>query len=136
MAADDLVRPVALDRLRAGVPALHDAVGVQHEDRVVAHALHQQRAPRRTQLFLAAGARQVARDLGVAGELAHRSAQGVMITLAQKREPSLRSRQPSSSKRPRACASRSSSRGQLEATPARRIEQGEVPAEDLRGASP
>lgn len=39
---DDLVRGIALDALRALVPRDHHAVGVQHEDRVVAHALNHQ----------------------------------------------------------------------------------------------
>ena len=44
---------------------------------------------------------QVARHLGEAAQLARRASRSaVMTTLAQKREPSLRTRQPSSSKRP------------------------------------
>jgi hypothetical protein len=40
--ADDLRAGVALAALRTGVPADHAAVGVEHEDRVVAHRLDQE----------------------------------------------------------------------------------------------
>ncbi len=42
MLADDLVGVVALEALGAVVPAAHVAFGVEHVDRVVAHALEQQ----------------------------------------------------------------------------------------------
>ena len=54
---------------------------------------------------------QVARDLGEADELPSGSRRAVMTTLAQKREPSLRTRQPSSSKRPSRAATSSSCAG-------------------------
>ena len=41
MLADDLACAIALDALGAGVPVGDDAVGVEHVDRVVAHALDQ-----------------------------------------------------------------------------------------------
>ena len=62
------------------------------------------------------------------------SRRAVMTTLAQKREPSLRTRQPSSSNRPSAGASRSSSSGQPRSTASWRVEAGEVLADDLVGA--
>jgi hypothetical protein len=40
--ADDLVRPVALQSFRPGVPAGDDAVGVEHEDRIVHDARDQE----------------------------------------------------------------------------------------------
>src|SRR5690606_9532339 len=40
--ADDLVRAVALDALGAGVPAHHDALGIEGEDGVVLDPVHQQ----------------------------------------------------------------------------------------------
>ena len=42
MLADDLVGAIALDALGAFVPGPHVAAGVEHEDRVVAHAPEQQ----------------------------------------------------------------------------------------------
>ncbi len=42
MAADDLAGFVALDALGAAVPAHHPALRIEHVDRIVAHALHQQ----------------------------------------------------------------------------------------------
>src|SRR5690606_29904893 len=39
MLADALARPVALDPLRAGVPAGDAAFDVEHEDRIIVHAL-------------------------------------------------------------------------------------------------
>ena len=73
VAADDLVRQVALDPLRAGIPVGHAAFGVEHVDRVVGDALHQQ-----AELLLALPQRllgraplgQVAGDLGEADDLA------------------------------------------------------------------
>ena len=56
-----------------------------------------------------------------------------MTTLAQNREPSLRTRQPSSSKRPSPAATSSSCAGQPRATASRRIEAREVLADDLVG---
>ncbi|WP_242468373.1 hypothetical protein [Burkholderia plantarii] len=41
-ASDDLLVGIALDALGAGVPVRHVAVGREHEDRVVHHALHEQ----------------------------------------------------------------------------------------------
>src|SRR6185312_13523328 len=41
MLADDLVGKIALDALRTGVPARDAPRAVEHEDRVVGHALHQ-----------------------------------------------------------------------------------------------
>jgi hypothetical protein len=70
---DDLGGRVALERMRPGVPAANGAIHVQHVDRVVAHAFHQQAEP------LFAGAQfllvppalaQVARHLGEARKLA------------------------------------------------------------------
>src|SRR6185312_9200649 len=40
--ADDLLGEVALDALRTGIPADDDAVRVEHEERVVGHARHEQ----------------------------------------------------------------------------------------------
>src|SRR6185312_17171530 len=42
MLADDFFRRVALDALRARIPAADLAVRIEHEDRVVRHALYQQ----------------------------------------------------------------------------------------------
>ena len=41
MRADDLVRPVALDALGAGVPGRDPAVGIEQKNRIVDHALDQ-----------------------------------------------------------------------------------------------
>jgi hypothetical protein len=57
-----------------------------------------------------------------------------MMTLAQNCEPSLRTRQPSSSKRPTFAATSSSCCGQRLSTAACGIERREVPADDLVGA--
>ena len=69
MLADDLVALVALDALGARVPARHHAVGVEHEDRIVDHALDQQpealfALAQRLLVKFAVG--EVARDLGEA----------------------------------------------------------------------
>ena len=40
--ADNLVREIAFDPLRAGIPVGHAAFGVEHVDGVVGDALHQQ----------------------------------------------------------------------------------------------
>src|SRR5262249_10883737 len=77
MVADDLFGRVALDAMRAGVPADDDAVGVQHVEGVVGHPRHQQ-----AELALALAQRvlrgaalgDVAGNLGEALELAGRSA--------------------------------------------------------------
>src|SRR5438874_10997457 len=45
MLPDDLFGGVALDPRGAGVPVRHEPVGVEHEDRVVGHPLHQQPKP-------------------------------------------------------------------------------------------
>ena len=42
MAADDLVGAIALEALRAGVPGENVPLGIEHEDRVVAHAVHEE----------------------------------------------------------------------------------------------
>src|ERR1700744_1429827 len=42
MLAEDLRRRVALDPFRAGIPARHAALRVEHVDRVVGHPVHQQ----------------------------------------------------------------------------------------------
>ncbi len=71
MRADDLFGRVSLDALRAGVPAGHIALRVQHVDGVVGDALDQQ-----TELLLAAtqrlfrrlALRQIARDFRVADD--------------------------------------------------------------------
>jgi hypothetical protein len=42
MLADDLVARVALDLLRAAVPADHHAARVEHEDGIVDHAFDEQ----------------------------------------------------------------------------------------------
>src|SRR4029453_11368204 len=73
VAADDLLAPVALDALRAGVPAGDDAVGVEQVQRIVHHALDQQPEAllglaQRLLVALALG--EVARDLREADELA------------------------------------------------------------------
>ncbi len=36
---------IAVDSLGAGVPISHGAIGVEHEDRVIGHSLHQQPEP-------------------------------------------------------------------------------------------
>jgi hypothetical protein len=66
MPADDLGCAVALDQRGAGVPGAHDARDVEHEDRVVAHALDDQAgallaAPQRLLVLAALG--EVAGDL-------------------------------------------------------------------------
>src|SRR5690606_39635637 len=71
--ADDLVGAVALDLLGAMVPAHHPALGVEHEDRVVAHAFHQQAEAllaAAQQLVGLAALGQVAGDLGEAADVA------------------------------------------------------------------
>src|SRR3954470_4116553 len=73
MLADDLFPAVALDSLGAGVPARHDAFRVEHVDRVVHHAFHQEAEallglPQGLLVELALG--NVARDLGKAQQLA------------------------------------------------------------------
>ncbi len=75
MLTDDLVRPIALDALRAGIPARDMARRVEHVDRIVRDALDQQ-----LELLLAAPQRfgggfslaQIPRDLGVAEQFARR----------------------------------------------------------------
>ena len=67
VAADDLVRGIALDPLRSGVPRGDDAVGVEHEDRVVGDAFDEQAEALLAlaqRLFVVAPLGQVARDLG------------------------------------------------------------------------
>jgi hypothetical protein len=73
--ADDLRGTVALDPLRAQVPARHAAIGVQHEDRVVLHGLdHEPEAffALAHLLFLQAALGEVARDLGETDQLPSR----------------------------------------------------------------
>ena len=77
---------------------------------------------------------QVARDLAKPSRRPARRASAVMMTLAQNREPSLRTRQPSSSKRPSAVATCSSCSGQPLSTASCGIEAREVLADDLVGA--
>ena len=79
VAADDLVGGVALQCLRAGVPAAHRAVHVEHEDGVVAHAVHQQPEALLAGaqfLLVALALGEVARDLDEAVELAAGPAHG------------------------------------------------------------
>ena len=57
----------------------------------------------------------------------------VMTTLAQKVEPSLRTRHPSSSNRPSARATFNSCSGQPRSTALGLVEEGKVPAQDLFG---
>ena len=71
---------VALDALGAGVPARDVAVGIEHEDRVVLHALDQQAEALLALaqlLLLRAALGEVARDLGEAAQravvVAHRA---------------------------------------------------------------
>src|SRR5688500_16855137 len=45
MASENLLLAVALDAVRPFVPAGHLAIRVEHEDRVVFHALHQETKP-------------------------------------------------------------------------------------------
>ena len=45
MLADDLVRLVALEKAGTGVPAGYTAFDVEHENRVIGDALHQQLEP-------------------------------------------------------------------------------------------
>src|SRR5581483_9414173 len=71
--ADDLFRRVALDPLRAVVPRSDVARGIEHEDRVVLHAVDEQAEQllAAAELFLLlAMAGHVARDLGEADERA------------------------------------------------------------------
>ena len=76
MLADDLVGAVALDALGAGIPVRDLALRVEHVDRVVGDALHQQAEP--LLAFAAAPPRaclalgDVAGDLGEAEQLARR----------------------------------------------------------------
>jgi hypothetical protein len=42
MLADDLARGIALDPLRAGVPADHATVGIEHVDGIVGDGVDQQ----------------------------------------------------------------------------------------------
>ena len=67
---------VALDPLRADIPVAHTTFGIEHVDGVVGDALHQQPELllaflERLLGFLALG--QVARDLGIAENLAGRA---------------------------------------------------------------
>src|SRR2546430_1982663 len=71
MLADDLVRPVALDALRAVVPAGHIAVRIEHEDGVILHAVDEQAEhllALAQALFVFAMPRHVAGDLREADE--------------------------------------------------------------------
>ncbi len=43
MLADDFRSDIALDALGTGIPVGDTAIGVEHVDRIVAHALHNQR---------------------------------------------------------------------------------------------
>src|SRR5258708_39389596 len=43
--ADDVLGRVSLDPLRSGVPIGNDAVGIEHEDRVIGDALHEETEP-------------------------------------------------------------------------------------------
>jgi hypothetical protein len=65
--AENLLARVAVDALRAGVPARHHALRVEHEDGVVEHALDEQAKTllalaQRLLVQLAVG--EIARDLG------------------------------------------------------------------------
>jgi hypothetical protein len=51
--ADDLLRCVALDPPRAGIPAGHVPLRVQHEDRVVRHGVDKQLQPCRVRKVVA-----------------------------------------------------------------------------------
>src|ERR1700761_5331814 len=71
MAADDFLRPIALDALRAEVPIGDVALRIEHADGVVGDALHQEPELLLAELEplfgqLAFG--EVARDLGVANK--------------------------------------------------------------------
>ena len=115
MLADDLGGFVALDALRAAVPGGDVAVGIEHEDRVVADALDEQAKALLAlpQGFLVRAALgQVARDLGEADELALRVANGGDDDVGPEAasRPCAR-RQPSSSKLPSARATLSSCAG-------------------------
>ncbi len=70
-------------------------------------------------------------DFAEADEIAHRSRKGVVITFAQKREPSLRMRQPSSSNRPSVAAIISSCSGKPALNFILRIKAGKMPPDDL-----
>jgi hypothetical protein len=91
--ADDLCRPVAFDRLGTRVPAAHDALGIERDDRVVPYPFDEQPVSR-----LGGATRgEVARDFSEASMLA------VFAKLSEddaRPEAASILPQPSSSKRP------------------------------------
>lgn len=100
--ADDVLGRVALDALRADVPCRDTAVDVQHEDRIFADAFHQQAEAffaLSQRLFVAASLGEVARHLRVADQRARRVAHCGDDDVGPE-QPSLRTRQPSSSNDP------------------------------------
>ena len=75
MRADDFIGGVSLDVLRALVPGRHTAIRIEHEYRVIAHALDERaesRFARAHRFFGLAPLRQVARHLGETDEFAGR----------------------------------------------------------------
>ncbi len=104
MLADDFLCRIALDSLRAGIPVGHAPVRVEHKDGVVGHTFDQQTKPAarfRTRSVRAAPLfRHVAGDLGEADQPSPSRMMASTTTIAQKRLPSLRCRQPSAAKRP------------------------------------
>src|SRR5256886_8813924 len=115
----DLVGAVPLDALRSGVPAGDPPVGVEHENGAVLDALDQELeglfAPmQRVRVSLRAVKSRVTLANPITAPSESRLA--VMITSAQKRAPSFRTRHPPSSTRPSRAASASSRAGFPSAT--------------------
>jgi hypothetical protein len=137
MLADDLLGRVALDALRSDVPGGDPPVDVQHEDRVFAHALHQQ-----AEAFLAlaqlvlvvAPLRQVAGDLGEADERAALVAHGGDDDVGPEQRSVLAD--PPALVLERAVPGRHLQlvRGYVAREGVGRIETGEMAADDLVGA--
>lgn len=111
MRADDLFGAVALDLLCALAPADDDAVGIEHDDGVVAHIGEQRPQPLlvlRQLLFLAAPVRKIPEGAAIAAQCALRIAQGGDHRMRPEALAALPMRQPSSSARPSRSASASS----------------------------
>ena len=110
-ACPDLLDGIPVDPLGALVPARDVSAWIEHEDAVVTHTLNQQAESLFAQaqrFFRRAALRQIAGDLRESDRLAVGFRSAVMTTFAQKRDPSLRTRHPSSSTRPSAVAISSS----------------------------
>ncbi len=137
MLADDLVGRVALDALRPDVPGGHLAVDVQHEDRVFAHAFHQQAETLLALaqlLLMAASLREVAGDLREADQRAALVAHGRDDGVGPEQRTILADAPAFVLVRPEAFGDLQLMRGQAALERLGRIEAREVAADDLVGA--